>query len=521
MKKDTIVFVATKEYDNLGVGYMASLLSEAGFKTKIIDFRTRRSVLLKVLKELDPLLIGFSIIFLNYINRFTELIKYLRENEVNCHFTAGGHFASLKYEELFSIVPQLNSIIRFDGEYPMLELSKRLSMEIDWTNIESLVYKENDKIIANPLSDMEKDLDRFPYPTRSILREYAFTKKFTTILAGRGCVHNCSFCNTREFYRQSNGPIKRIRRPGEVAEEMRYLFIKKKCSVFLFHDDDFPIKPHSNPVWAKEFCSELKRNGLNEKILWKINCRPDDVEEEIFSIMKRNGLFLVFIGLEDGTNAGLERLNKQIGPETGIKAIKALKSLRIGFDYGFMLFQPETTFRSLNENLRFLRFVCGDGYTPATFLKLIPFYETKVEKELKESGRLIYTDGTPDYHFHEEALDHYYGFVSSCFYEWSRSSEGFENISKWARNYCLVYHHYYSDKKGSGICKKITSVISEANLFMLDIMEELAEIYESEQYKSDLRIIEVYREKIKISHNRFRDAIITTMAKLISHVSDL
>ena len=29
MKKDTIVFIAITDYDNLGVGYMAALLSEA------------------------------------------------------------------------------------------------------------------------------------------------------------------------------------------------------------------------------------------------------------------------------------------------------------------------------------------------------------------------------------------------------------------------------------------------------------------------------------------------------------
>ena len=94
MIKDTIVFVAITDYDNLGVGYMAALLSEAGYQTKIIDFRVRKSVLVKILQKLDPLLVGFSIIFLNHINRFIGLIKYLRDEEINCHFTAGGHYAT-------------------------------------------------------------------------------------------------------------------------------------------------------------------------------------------------------------------------------------------------------------------------------------------------------------------------------------------------------------------------------------------------------------------------------------------
>ena len=105
MKKDTIVFIAITDYDNLGIGYMSALLSEAGFKTKTIDFRVKKPYLLKIVKKLDPFIIGFSIIFLNHINRFTELIEYLRKGGINCHFTAGGHYASLRYHDLFQYSP--------------------------------------------------------------------------------------------------------------------------------------------------------------------------------------------------------------------------------------------------------------------------------------------------------------------------------------------------------------------------------------------------------------------------------
>lgn len=521
MKRDTIVFIAITDYDNLGVGYMASLLSEAGYRTKIIDFRVRKSELLKILKKLDPILVGFSIIFLNNINLFTGLIKYLRDKEINCHFTAGGHYASLRYEELFSLIPNLDSIIRFEGEYPILELTKRLSLNQDWRDVASLSYKKNNKIITNPILQPEKYLDKFPYPSRSPLEEYAFGKKFSAILAGRGCVHNCSFCNTREFYRQANGPLKRIRKPEMVVKEMNYLFDKEDCSVFIFHDDDFPVKSKTTPDWLKRYCDELERNGLNNKIIWKINCRPDDVQEECFSMMKSHGLFLVFLGLEDGTVTGLKRLNKQLEVESNLRSIEILKKLDIEFDYGFMLFQPETTFISLNENLVFLRLICGDGYSPVTFLKLIPLYETRVEKELKESDRLIYTNGIADYHFHEESMDLFYQFIIDSFSEWLRSPDGLENFSRWARNYCAVFKYYHNDlKKGFQICRKITGIISKSNLFLLDTLKELSEFYESGQYEANKKMQDTYKKKIKIKHDYFRKKIIYIMGQLIDFVED-
>ena len=376
-----------------------------GFKTKIIDFRIRKAALLKTLKKTDPLIVGFSIIFLNHIHRFTEMIGYLREGGITCHFTAGGHYASLRYQELFRKAPQLDSIVRFEGEYPMLELARHVSDGKDWRSIKSLAFRENYEIRTNPVWPPENELDKFPFPVRSGYKEYCFKKKYTAILAGRGCVHNCSFCNTREFYRQSSGPLKRVREPEMVVAEMSYLFHNKKCSVFLFHDDDFPVKSVTHPDWIVRFCNELERTGLNKKIIWKINCRPDDIEEESFRLMKRNGLFLVFLGLEDGTDTGLQRLNKQSAVTKNIEGIEILRKLKIGFDYGFMLFQPYTTFRSLNENLGFLRQICGDGYTPVTFLRLVPLYDTRIEKELARTGRLHFRDGTGDYDFQEDSLN--------------------------------------------------------------------------------------------------------------------
>ena len=75
---------------------MASLLSEKGFHARILDFDMRRPDLLNKIRKMDPLLIGFSVIFHNYIERFTGLIGYLRTNGISCHITAGGHYATLQ-----------------------------------------------------------------------------------------------------------------------------------------------------------------------------------------------------------------------------------------------------------------------------------------------------------------------------------------------------------------------------------------------------------------------------------------
>jgi radical SAM superfamily enzyme YgiQ (UPF0313 family) len=516
MRSRTIVFITLNEYDNLGIGYMAAMLKGKGFKTRVVDVRAKKSDIVTLLKRVKPTIVGFSVIYQYYIERFAELAGFLREQGINCHFTAGGHYASLKYEELFEFIPILDSIVRFEGEYTISELAVSIENGADWKGIAGIVWRGNGKVILNQPKPFEKDLDKFPFPLRSPARSYAYGFKFATIIAGRGCTHNCSFCNTGKFYGQFPGAVKRIRRPGMVVREMELLRRRRDCSVFLFLDDDFPLNaPHGNE-WIIKFCSELKRRGLNKKILWKINCRPDEVDEETFRLMKSHGLFLVFLGIEDGTDAGLKRLNKQITTQTTINAVNILKKLEIGMDFGFMLFQPDTTFKTLNENLDFLRKICGDGYTPVTFLKMMPYYETRIENELIKEGRLKISPGIRDYDFLTEPMNQYYNFITDCFMEWLRYPYGVENISNWAGNYISVYKHYF---KVHPLAKELPAavrrLISESNVFVLDNMKELSAIFETRhEIIKENGLLESYMEKINAGHEFYKKEITAIMARL-------
>ena len=518
MNSYPVAFVSFEEFDNLGVGYMASLLSDNGYKPWIIDFRYGKEEILRVLTKLKPYVVGFSVIFQYHIYEFRRLMNYLRKGGIKCHFTAGGHYASLRYEELFELIPSLDSVVRFEGEYTMLELVYNICSKSDWRKIKGIAYKENGKISANPLRPLEKDLDRFPFPTRLPPAEYALDKKFATILAGRGCIHDCAFCDIREFYQQPPGPYKRIRRPEMVVREMELLYHEKDCSVFLFQDDDFPIKTDKGSEWISNFCKGLKDKRLHNKIMWKINCRPDEVDYESFALMKNHGLFLVFLGIEDGTNTGLIRLNKHMTVARSLEGINTLKNLEIGFDYGFMLFQPASTFRMIHQNLDFLKLICGDGYTPVSFLKMLPYFETKVEKELLRDGRLKGKPGFLDYDFLDKSIDLYFSFINDRFLKWLMDPEGLSNISKWARNYISLFSKFYKkDPEVIMISEDVRKIISESNNYLLETMKDLANLFETREFKNTTEHDELkhFNKEIRQKHNHFKEKINDCMTKLL------
>jgi len=504
-----VILVAFGEYDNLGVGYLSSVLGREGIETRMIDFRYDDEEILAGIKRHAPLVVGFSVVYEGYIDEFASLARYLRKGGVRSHFTAGGYFASLNPAELFRLIPELDSIVRFEGEITFPELVIRIYNDTNWRDIKSIAFRQDDRIVMTPLRPLETDIDIFPFPARRPLADFVPEVKFATLLAGRGCKYNCSFCNTREFYQTPGGPLKRIRRPEKVLDEIEHLYHDKRCMVFLFQDDDFPVKNKGNSDWIKSFCIGLEQRRLHDKIMWKINCRPDEIDAECFAMMKRHGLFLVFIGLEDGTDEGLARLNKGMAALKNVEAVEILKNLDIGFDYGFMLFQPESTFKSLKENIEFLGTICGDDVTPVSVLKLIPCFNTRVERELREQGRLKGRPGNLDYDFMNAALDSCYASVNECFATWMWSANGLTNLSKHARNYFAVKDHIgKSDASVRWRKEKFSEILTESNLWMLDTMKFLFDLHESGSYmKEGTHTIEMIISEAQAKHHMYSQGV--------------
>jgi len=502
MKGNSVVLIAFEERENLGVRYMAAVLSEAGHQACIIDFRREKEDILEELISRDSILVGFSIIFEEHIYNFRDLIAFLRDNGIDSHFTAGGHYASLEPAALYETIPSLDSIVRFEGEHTLLDLVNHLHLGEDWRSVMGISYKSHGSLVNNELRALEKNLDAYPYPIRSEFKEYVLEKKHTTIIAGRGCIHNCVYCNIGEFYRLPPGPVKRIRDPVRIVEEMDHLYREHDCSIFLFQDDDFPFTTSKKTGWIEKFCNALEKKALVGKIMWKVNCRPDEVERGVIEMMKEHGLFRIYLGIEDGTDDGLLRINKKQQVADSIRGVNIIKDFGIGMDFGFMLFQPTTTYKTLNENLRFLESICGDGYMPVAFLKMLPYFGTRIEKDLRAQGRLTGVPGFLDYDYPDESMNHYHHLVFEIFHQWLNTPDGFTNMSKWTWEFLLVYAFFYGSISGiQQLSEELKSAVSEANLFMLDTLKRLAAKFESGNYQqeNDAEIEEI-RELINEKH---------------------
>ena len=413
-----IALIGYQDQGNLGMGYLSAVLQRRGHSVLMIDVRNGAAKIAERLVAQRPLVVGFSLIFQVFLPQFRKLARRLRAAGINSHFTIGGHFPSLCPDEVLKHFPELDSVVRFEGEETIVDLVDRLLSNRDWRETPGLAFLKDGQVAESEPRALVEDLDSLPYPYRPFEPEQIGGFPTLPLLASRGCARRCSFCSIHTFYRTAPGKVVRVRKPAKVVEEMLYLLQDYGVRIILFQDDDFPIWGPAGRRWADELVGRMYDAGLVDRMIWKISCRAEYVEYELFKKLRDAGLFLVYMGLESGNEQGLKVLNKQMSVEQNLAAVRTLKELELNVSYGFMLFDPSSTFESVRENLTFLKNVTGDGRAAAVFSRMLPYGGTPIRDALKKEGRLRGDLTRPDYVFLDLRLNEFYDLLMPTVRPW-------------------------------------------------------------------------------------------------------
>jgi radical SAM superfamily enzyme YgiQ (UPF0313 family) len=412
------VLIGFQDQGNLGMGYLGAVLVEHGYSVEVLEFRTGHEAIIDAVTRAQPLVVGFSLIFQFFLPEYVALAQALRDAGVTAHFTIGGHYPSLCHDEVLEAMPQLDSVARFEGELTLLDLVTCLSQGVDWHQVAGLAWLDQGEVVGSDPRPLVEDLDTLPLPLRPGEPEHVLGWKTLPVLASRGCARRCSFCSIQTFYRAAPGKVVRVRQPAEVVREMRALADEHGISIFLFQDDDFPLFARYRREWAPRLIEELHDQGMARRAIWKISCRAEYVEPELFRQLQDAGLYMVYMGLESGSEEGLSVLRKGISVETNRRAIEVLKELGLLFQYGFMLFDPSSTFESVRTNIGFLRSIVGDGSAGALFCRMLPYGGTPIRDQLAAEGRLRGDVVRPDYDFLDLRLNEYHRRLDEAVSHW-------------------------------------------------------------------------------------------------------
>lgn len=343
--------------ESLALAYLASVLRQDN-DVDILDASLLGLSLNETTNRIlwgDYDLIGFTIADPTFIESTFKVVDILRKNGVKSHITIGGHTPTFHYKEVLEICPGLDSIVMYEGEGTISELVESLKREREWWKIKGLAYRNNNSIRCNPPRPLISNLDGLPFPVRDTLLFLLEHKKETGVVSmsgGRGCYMNCGFCSIKAFYTIPDGAPWRFRSNKNIVDEMEYVVKKYKVSEILFIDDVFAGPGNKNKKRITEFHDEVAKRNL--KIMLSISERADNVNRELFGILRDTGVRQILLGVESATQEILEYFNKKITPKQVLNAVNILEDLNIDVTVSFINFTPISTLKHLRENLYFL-----------------------------------------------------------------------------------------------------------------------------------------------------------------------
>jgi radical SAM superfamily enzyme YgiQ (UPF0313 family) len=255
---------AHNPFEHMGLGYLAAVLRRDGYSVRIVDSyindRSMEETLRLILQE-SPRLVGFSATH-EFLTASLELARRLRDEGFDGHITMGGYLPTFLHESLLAEFPQLDSIVRGEGENTLIALLKRLDSPARWDEVPGISFRRDGSVRANPAADLIADLDSLPFPARDTLPDLARMYDYSAMSTSRGCPMGCSFCSIRSFYRLSRGPVWRARSARSVADEMEILAGRHGVGQIALTDDNFMGIPGEGRVRAFQIAREILSRGL-------------------------------------------------------------------------------------------------------------------------------------------------------------------------------------------------------------------------------------------------------------------
>lgn len=373
---------------SIGLGYLASS-ARKDHDVTILDClksKVRPSQFYKTLNRIKPDIVGIQCYTYDLYN-VKDMLKACKARRIKT-VLGGAHPSSAPRETMDFFGKELDYAFQGEAETGFKELLSILSGKSgkDLSCVPGLIRKERGRTLVND-KHFETDLDSLGAPAWDLIRpeEYpqaqhgAFFKKFpiAPIITTRGCPFLCTFCAGNII----SGRRLRKRSPGNILEEITLLHTGRGIREFHIVDDNFTL----DRAFAKTFLSELKKLKLD--ISWAVpnGIRMDTLDDEMLTLMKETGLYLISLGVESGSDRVLGLMKKNITTEKIRRYVALIRKHKIDIAGFFILGFPGETAEDIKKTIDFSLEL---DLIRANFFTYLPFPGTESFEALKREGRL-------------------------------------------------------------------------------------------------------------------------------------
>jgi radical SAM superfamily enzyme YgiQ (UPF0313 family) len=372
----------------LGIGYVASYLEKAGHQVVIVDAHSENLNQEKTVDKIlsfNPEVVGFTATTHNRLQTI-KVIEELKKRNSSLMIIVGGPHFSLSDEDALKMVPEIDCVVKREGEITTKELLEAWPNQAKLKNVLGISYRASDgRIISNQDRPFIKELADLPFPAWHLYDLDKYQKRiygtdFRTIgvISARGCPNVCTFCCNAAFCKS----ILRLRDPENFVDELEFLNQKYGFEGFNFWDDTLTVsKEHVMGI-----CQEIIRRGL--AIKWYARARVNTIDKEMIETMKRAGCVRISFGIESGSPRVLKAIKKNITLDQARKAV--LLSSRAGMivSLNFIVNLPTETMADLKMTADLIRELRQIPNVSASYGFALIYPGTEMEKFAKENDIL-------------------------------------------------------------------------------------------------------------------------------------
>jgi radical SAM superfamily enzyme YgiQ (UPF0313 family) len=342
---------------------LSACAKEAGFTIDLLDRRALPGwdAFRAELARRRPEVLGFTMLSVDYEDVSREL-AIAKETLPDVVTIVGGPHPTIAPDEVVAM-PGVDHVMLGEGEISFVEFLHQIERGEKPERIIHGIQPDLDQL---PLADRDLYLDEWrragyvlTSPEAPLCPE--LPPPFVTIIAGRGCTYNCSFCKPAEDL--LFGKKVRRRSVRHVIHELEVLRDKYNFNSMMVHDDCLT----EDQAWVREFCQEYPARGFTQPFFCQ--ARVDHVvkHEDMIALMAKVGLKGLFLGFESGSDRVLRFIRKGTTRSINLEAARICRKYGISVWANYMLGLPTETEEEIRQTISMLKEIDPDYYSPAFY----------------------------------------------------------------------------------------------------------------------------------------------------------
>ncbi len=332
----------------VGIALVAAILEKEGHQVNILDVNAlgiRPEDVPYVVRDAD--IIGLTAMTPT-VSVALSIARHLKQANPGTTVIMGGAHTTLLTGETMASSPDVDIIIRGEGDETVVELLRAIEGKGSLNDVKGISYRSNGDIIHTGDRASSVDMDKLPYPAYHLLplRKYrphpphVLATPFAAMVTSRGCPYRCAYCSKPVF-----GSKFRAQSPARVTDEIVYLKDRFGVKEIAFYDDSFTLdKERVQGITEKLIGSRIK-------IAWTCETRVDLVDKGLLRNMKRAGCYAVAYGIESASPDIIRTLHKDTTLEQVEEAVRISREVGLQVIGYFMLGSPGETLETIRKTI--------------------------------------------------------------------------------------------------------------------------------------------------------------------------